>query len=104
VLVQYGFLLGFAVLLDTFVVRTALVPALLHLAGNYNWWPGRMPVPTLTVDDFVEIEGEAPPGVENDSSSQVQPDLSHKRGSDSPDLEHFGTKSHDVHLAPHDRS
>ena len=34
------------VLLDTFVVRTALVPCVLSLGGGLNWWPGRMPAPT----------------------------------------------------------
>jgi uncharacterized membrane protein YdfJ with MMPL/SSD domain len=44
-LVQFGFMLCFAVLLDTFVVRTALVPAIMHVAGLFslNWYPGKMP-------------------------------------------------------------
>jgi RND superfamily putative drug exporter len=35
-----GFALGVAVLLDATVVRLALGPALIHLAGRWNWWPG----------------------------------------------------------------
>ena len=35
-----GFALAIAVLLDATVVRLAIGPALLHLAGRWNWWPG----------------------------------------------------------------
>ncbi len=33
-----GFALAFGVLLDAFVVRMFIVPALMHLAGNRAWW------------------------------------------------------------------
>jgi RND superfamily putative drug exporter len=36
-----GFALGIAVLIDATVVRLALGPALISLAGRFNWWPGR---------------------------------------------------------------
>ena len=36
-----GFTLAVAVLLDATVVRIAIGPALLQLAGRWNWWPGR---------------------------------------------------------------
>lgn len=35
-----GFALAAAVLLDATVVRMAIGPALLRLAGKWNWWPG----------------------------------------------------------------
>jgi putative drug exporter of the RND superfamily len=35
-----GFALAVAVLLDATIVRMALGPALLVLAGRWNWWPG----------------------------------------------------------------
>ena len=38
---QLAFLLCFSVLLDTFVVRTMLVPALMGMLGRWNWWPRR---------------------------------------------------------------
>ncbi|CAK9001504.1 unnamed protein product [Durusdinium trenchii] len=40
---QFAFLLVTSVLLDTFVVRTILVPAMMLSAGDYNWWPRQMP-------------------------------------------------------------
>jgi RND superfamily putative drug exporter len=35
-----GFALAVAVLIDATVVRMAIAPALLRLAGRWNWWPG----------------------------------------------------------------
>jgi RND superfamily putative drug exporter len=35
-----GFALAVAVALDATIVRAALGPALLRLAGRWNWWPG----------------------------------------------------------------
>ena len=40
---QFALLLVTSVLLDTFVVRTLLVPAMMLSAGDYNWWPRKMP-------------------------------------------------------------
>jgi len=38
---EFGVGLASAVLLDAFILRTLLVPALMHLFGNANWWlPG----------------------------------------------------------------
>ena len=36
-----GFALGVAVFLDATVIRLAVGPALVALAGRWNWWPGR---------------------------------------------------------------
>ncbi len=35
-----GFGLAVAVLLDATIIRMVLVPAVMHLAGEWNWWPG----------------------------------------------------------------
>jgi RND superfamily putative drug exporter len=35
-----GFGLAAAVLLDATIIRMVLVPAIMHLAGRWNWWPG----------------------------------------------------------------
>jgi RND superfamily putative drug exporter len=41
-LVQLAFLVGFGVLLDTFVVRSLVVPAAVTLIGDRVWWPSRL--------------------------------------------------------------
>jgi RND superfamily putative drug exporter len=41
-LAQIAFIVAFGVLLDTFVVRSLLVPALGYEIGRRNWWPHRM--------------------------------------------------------------
>jgi RND superfamily putative drug exporter len=40
VLTQLGIIVGLGILLDTFVVRTVIVPALFTLIGPRIWWPG----------------------------------------------------------------
>lgn len=37
-----GFGLAFGILMDTFLVRTLLVPSTVVLLGRWNWWPSRM--------------------------------------------------------------
>jgi RND superfamily putative drug exporter len=36
---QIGYGVAFGVVMDTFVVRTILVPAIVVLLGRRNWWP-----------------------------------------------------------------
>jgi RND superfamily putative drug exporter len=40
---QIGFAVAFGVLLDTFVVRTTLVPAIVVLLRRWSWWPRKGP-------------------------------------------------------------
>jgi RND superfamily putative drug exporter len=50
---QFGVGLAAAIIIDAFVVRTVLVPALMHLSGRANWWLPRWLdrlLPHLAVD------------------------------------------------------
>ncbi len=57
VIAEFGIGLGSAVLLDAFILRTLLVPALMHLIGSANWWlPSWLErvLPHLAVEDHHE--------------------------------------------------
>src|SRR5690606_7131252 len=41
-LAQIAFIVAFGVLLDTFVVRSLLVPALVYDLGSVVWWPSKL--------------------------------------------------------------
>jgi len=54
----FGLGLAIAVLVDAFIVRSTLVPALMKLAGDWNWWAPR---PLRRLHDRIGIsEGEPP--------------------------------------------
>ncbi len=53
---EFAFVMAVGVLLDTFVVRSLLVPALTSLFGEAAWWPGRRLEP-LSADAIVERVG-----------------------------------------------
>jgi RND superfamily putative drug exporter len=40
-LAQIGFTIGMGLLLDTFIVRTLVVPSFATLLGRRVWWPSR---------------------------------------------------------------
>ena len=50
-LVQIAFIVAFGVLLDTFVVRTLLLPALAHDIGRRIWWPSALSRRTTEVPE-----------------------------------------------------
>lgn len=39
---QIGYAIAFGILLDTFFVRTLLVPSIVALLGRWNWWPSEL--------------------------------------------------------------
>ena len=53
VLAEFGFGLGFSVLVDALLIRSLLVPAVMHLAGPANWplpaWLDRL-LPNLSIE------------------------------------------------------
>ena len=49
-----GLALALGILMDTFLVRTLLVPSTVVLLGRWNWWPSR-----LTVDEPDVPAGQA---------------------------------------------
>ena len=53
---EFAFVMGVGVLVDTFVVRTLLVPALTSLFGERAWWPGRR-VRRLSTREFLDLVG-----------------------------------------------
>jgi RND superfamily putative drug exporter len=55
-----GFTLAVAVLFDATLVRVALGPAVLRLAGAWNWWPGAVESPGAGTDST--STGGLPPG------------------------------------------
>ena len=65
-LAEFGFGLGFSVLVDAFVIRSLLVPAVHHLIGPANWymptWLERM-LPNLSVEaeDLAQLPTEENP-------------------------------------------
>jgi RND superfamily putative drug exporter len=62
VVAEFGFGLAAAVFLDAFVLRTVLVPSLMHLFGRANWWlprPVDRRMPHLSVEPVADPEEEA---------------------------------------------
>ena len=42
ILVEIGVVVAFGVLVDTFVVRSMLVPAIITMVGDKSWWPSKL--------------------------------------------------------------
>lgn len=61
-----GFGLGFAILVDAFIVRLALVPALMTLVGEKGWW---MPAWLDKILPTINVEGTTEP----DPTAQIEP-------------------------------
>jgi RND superfamily putative drug exporter len=53
---QFGFGVAAGILMDTFLIRTLLVPAVVVLLGRYNWWPARL---SRTTASDTEVASQA---------------------------------------------
>jgi putative drug exporter of the RND superfamily len=53
-----GFGLAVAVFLDATLIRMVLVPAFMHLAGRWNWWPGLRVTAASEGDPSMRSSGE----------------------------------------------
>jgi uncharacterized membrane protein YdfJ with MMPL/SSD domain len=56
VLYQWSFMITTAVLLDTFVIRTLVVPIVTGWTGRYSWWPQFIPPTRVDLPGFDEEE------------------------------------------------
>ena len=54
VLYQWSFLITSAVLLDTFVIRSLVVPIVTGWTGSWSWWPRQLPPPRVIIPGFEE--------------------------------------------------
>jgi RND superfamily putative drug exporter len=58
VLLMIGFVVSVGVLVDTFIVRSMLVPAIITLVGDRSWWPSKL---SRTAGSAPEAEEEKTP-------------------------------------------
>ncbi|KAL7717047.1 Membrane transport protein MMPL domain-containing protein [Entamoeba marina] len=72
VLNTFAFVLSFAVFIDTFIIRVLIVPCMLYLLHELNWWP--IKYKTLHVDySEYDVDNTSLPSVE-DSYTPVETD------------------------------
>ena len=74
---QFGFALAVGILLDAFLIRMTLMPAVLHLAGERAWW---LPRALDRVLPRVDIEGDRLVGAERSALTRPSADLGSGRG------------------------
>jgi putative drug exporter of the RND superfamily len=70
-IVDVGVGLALGILMDTFLVRTLLVPSAVVLIGRWNWWPSRLCrlCPAITRDDSAAL----PPSPPDQPATQATP-------------------------------
>jgi RND superfamily putative drug exporter len=70
------------ILMDTFVVRSILVPCTCVLLGRWNWWPSKLIVDTPDPDQVsasADALGLVAPGSSPDKSAEVSPSVAPER-------------------------
>jgi putative drug exporter of the RND superfamily len=72
IIAEFGVGLASAVFLDAFVLRTVLVPALMHLFGRANWWLPRW-IGAWLPHLAVEPADDAKPATEPDAEREPVP-------------------------------
>ncbi|AXK34358.1 MMPL family transporter [Streptomyces armeniacus] len=75
IIAMFGIGLAVAVALDAFVLRTLLVPALMHLLGGANWWlPGWLErrLPRFSIEpEPVPVPAAVPAAADGDSAADT---------------------------------
>jgi RND superfamily putative drug exporter len=59
---ELGFVVAFGVLVDTFIVRSMLVPAIITVVGDKSWWPAALSRGAGAPAAEAEATAEARPG------------------------------------------
>ena len=67
---QIGIATAFAVLVDAFIVRSLLVPALMGLLGKWNWWA---PMPLRRLHDRIGFSESGPVRRSGEGAEEPQP-------------------------------
>jgi RND superfamily putative drug exporter len=82
--VGLGLVIG--ILMDTFVVRTVLVPCTVVLLGRWNWWPSKLTIDSPEAEslsasaDALGLAGsQGSPGADAEVSPSAAPDSKHSR-------------------------
>jgi RND superfamily putative drug exporter len=70
IIAELGVAMGAAVLVDAFLVRMVLVPAVMHRLGDRNWWYPRW---AERITPRVSIEGEPAPATPEPVIGDLEP-------------------------------